>query len=231
MAKKLFPDGTEVVPFYVRAITSGPFVFVSSLDVYGLAGPELITEDTPTTETYNDYSAGKVRCERLLAEAAAAAGRTDHVMLRAPYIWGPHPKARGRLVTKRLEQGQPMVLPGASEAEWTEYRDAWIDVRDLAVVIAECLARPAGGPLNVLTGHFTWHELTALLIRLTGSRSELVHRPLDAIGEDELAKKHLFAQTWRFSAARLERHLGPGSLPRRAFEDTVRDTVAAATQS
>ena len=29
MAKKLFPDGTEVVPFYVRAIRSGPFVFVS----------------------------------------------------------------------------------------------------------------------------------------------------------------------------------------------------------
>ena len=38
MAKKLFPDGTEVVPFYVRAITSGPFVFVSgttSLDAKG----------------------------------------------------------------------------------------------------------------------------------------------------------------------------------------------------
>ena len=25
MAKKLFPDGTEVVPFYVRAVSSGPF--------------------------------------------------------------------------------------------------------------------------------------------------------------------------------------------------------------
>jgi enamine deaminase RidA (YjgF/YER057c/UK114 family) len=38
MAKKLFPDGTEVAPFYVRAITSGPFVFVSgttSLDAKG----------------------------------------------------------------------------------------------------------------------------------------------------------------------------------------------------
>ena len=38
MAKKLFPDGTEVVPFYVRAIRSGPFVFVSgttSLDAKG----------------------------------------------------------------------------------------------------------------------------------------------------------------------------------------------------
>lgn len=38
MAKKLFPDGTEVVPFYVRAIRSGPLVFVSgttSLDSKG----------------------------------------------------------------------------------------------------------------------------------------------------------------------------------------------------
>src|SRR5258708_21248163 len=38
MPKKLFPDGTEVVPFYVRAISSGPFVFVSgttSLDSKG----------------------------------------------------------------------------------------------------------------------------------------------------------------------------------------------------
>ena len=38
MAKKLFPDGTEVAPFYVRAVSSGPFVFVAgttSLDAKG----------------------------------------------------------------------------------------------------------------------------------------------------------------------------------------------------
>lgn len=38
MAKKLFPDGTEVAGFYVRTIRSGPFVFVSgttSLDSKG----------------------------------------------------------------------------------------------------------------------------------------------------------------------------------------------------
>lgn len=38
MAKKLFPDGTEVAGFYVRTIRSGPFVFVSgttSLDSRG----------------------------------------------------------------------------------------------------------------------------------------------------------------------------------------------------
>ncbi len=38
MAKQLFRDGTEVVGFYVRALKSGPFVFVSgttSLDKRG----------------------------------------------------------------------------------------------------------------------------------------------------------------------------------------------------
>jgi nucleoside-diphosphate-sugar epimerase len=205
---------------------SGPFVFISSLDVYGLAGPGPITEDTPTTETYNDYSRGKVICERMLAEAAARAGRADHVMLRAPYIWGPHPTARRRLVVPRLLEHRPIVLPGVDATEWARYQDVWVDVRDLATIVAECLARPAGGPLNVLTGHFCWHDLYVELIRLTGSRSELVHKPLDEIGDDELPKKHLYAQTWRFSEARLGEHLAP--IPRWSFDDTLRDTVLSA---
>ena len=52
MAKKLFPDGTEVVPFYVRAITSGPFVFVSgttSLDAKGRVQGKDASEQTRAT--------------------------------------------------------------------------------------------------------------------------------------------------------------------------------------
>jgi len=202
---------------------TGPFVFISSLDVYGLAGPGPITEDTPLSETYNDYSRGKVVCERLLAEAAGRSGRSDHVALRASYIWGPHPTARKRLVVPRLQNHQAIVLPGIDGAEWAQYQDAWIDARDLATIVADCVARPAGGPLNVLTGHFTWHDLYVELIRLTGSRSELVHKPLDAITDDELPSKHLYAQMWRFSEARLAHHLG--TIPRRSFEVTVRDTI------
>jgi nucleoside-diphosphate-sugar epimerase len=204
----------------------GPFVFISSLDVYGLPRAEIaeaITEDAPLSESFNDYASGKVACERLLADAAARSGRGDHVMLRAPYIWGPHPTARRRLVSQRLDDGRPIVLPGAGEDEWAQYRDAWVDVRDLATIVAECVARPAGGPLNVLTGHFAWHDLHAELIRLTGSRSEIVHRPIDAISDDELPRKHLYAQRWRFSEARLARHLG--EIPRRSFRVTLRDTV------
>jgi nucleoside-diphosphate-sugar epimerase len=202
---------------------SGPFVFLSSLDVYGLAGSGPITEDEPVSETYTDYGRGKVVCERLLAESAGRSDRGGHVMLRAPYIWGPHPTAHRRLVTERLQERETIVLPGRDEAEWGRYQDAWIDVRDLATIVAECVARPAGGPLNVLTGHFTWHDLYVALIRLTGSRSTLVHKPLEAITEDELPRKWLYAQRWQFSEARLARHLG--TIPRRSFDATVRDTV------
>jgi nucleoside-diphosphate-sugar epimerase len=206
----------------VAGWSAGPFVFISSLDVYGLRSG-WIDEDSSLSETFNDYSRGKVACERLLAERAARRGSREQVALRAPYIWGPHPTARRRLVSERLRLGRPIVLPGADPGEWAQYQDAWIDVRDLAIVVAELVERPAGGPLNVLSGHFAWHDLYRELIRLTGSRSQLVHRTLDDISDDELPNKQLYAQTWRFSEARLVAHLGV--IPRRPLDLTLRDTV------
>ena len=52
MAKKLFPDGTEVAGFYVRTIRSGPFVFVSgttSLDAKGRVRGKSAAEQTTIT--------------------------------------------------------------------------------------------------------------------------------------------------------------------------------------
>ena len=52
MAKKTFPDGTEIVPFYVRTIRSGPFVFVSgttSLDSKGKVQGRNAAEQTTVT--------------------------------------------------------------------------------------------------------------------------------------------------------------------------------------
>lgn len=202
----------------------GPFVFISSLDVYGFAGAGVITEDTPVTESYTDYARGKVICERLLADAARRAGRSDWVAVRAPYIWGPHPTARKRLVPQRMLDGAPIVLPGTAPAEWNEYRDAWVDARDLAVIVARALEDPPGEPLNVATGHFVWHDLYTALIRLTSSPSEIVHRALDEISDEDLPRKQLYAQRWRFSE-RLASRLG--DIPRRPLDVTLRDTVGA----
>jgi nucleoside-diphosphate-sugar epimerase len=201
----------------------GSFVFISSLDVYGFAQGRPITEEHPLSESYGDYGRGKVICERLLAEAATEAGRSDFVMLRAPHIWGPHPKARQRLLSPKLQNGEPIVLPGADEAEWSQYQDVWIDVRDLAWVVAESLERPAGGPLNVLAGHFAWHDLFAELTRLTGSKSALIHKPLAEISEEEQPRKEIYAQTWHFSDEKLRGHYGFS--PRYAFQQTLYDTM------
>ena len=206
----------------VSAWSAGPFVYLSSLDVYGLVGSGVITEDTPPAEVHNDYSRGKQACEQVLADEARQRGRLDHVALRAPYIWGPHPTAYRRLVTPCLQRGEPIVLPSVEAGHGI---DTWIDVRDLATIIAESLARPAGEPLNVATGSFAWRDLYACLIRWTGSASTIVHRPLESISEHELPRKQLYVQSWRFSEARLEARLG--AIPRRSFEITVRDTVAS----
>lgn len=202
---------------------AGPFIFISSLDVYGFAKTLPISEEHPLDESYGDYAQGKITCERLLIEKAQALGRSDYAILRAPYIWGPHPTAYARLVKAALRNGEPIVLPGVEEAEWSEYQDVWIDVRDLAWVVAECLLRPPGVALNVLSGHFSWHELYATLIELTGSNSQLIHKPLEAISESELPRKEIYAQRWRFSNEKL--HAKLGFVPKFTLWETLESVV------
>lgn len=199
----------------------GGFVFFSSLDVYGFSTVALIDEDTPLDEGHSDYARGKVACERLLQAAAAQQGRSDFTSLRAPHIWGPHPTAQQRL--RAMVDKPTVTLPGGDEAEWSQYRDAWIDARDLAWVVAECLARPAAGPLNVLAGHFVWHDLYSEIIRLTGAACQIVHKSLAAMSEAERAQTRFYSQSWRYDDSRLRRRLN--FRPRYTWAQTVAETL------
>jgi enamine deaminase RidA (YjgF/YER057c/UK114 family) len=65
MVKKLFPDGTEVAPFYVRAIRSGPLVFVSgttSLDSRGRVQGKNAAEQTTITMGKIEAALKKAGC-------------------------------------------------------------------------------------------------------------------------------------------------------------------------
>jgi nucleoside-diphosphate-sugar epimerase len=197
----------------------------SRIDVYGVVEGGPIGEDHPLSDQLGDYARGKIVCERLLSEAAARSGRSDYGMLRAPYIWAPHPKARRMVLNQRVIEGRPLILPGITEAEWSAYRDVWIDVRDLAWVVAECLDRPPSGPLNVLSGHYSWHDLHAELVRLTASPSPIIHRPLAEITEEELPDKSSYARTWLFDDTLLVRKLA--YVPRYSFHQSLHDLVRA----
>ncbi|MCB0108977.1 MAG: NAD(P)-dependent oxidoreductase [Caldilineaceae bacterium] len=184
----------------------GPFVFISSLDVYGLTEENPIDEARPLREDYGDYGRGKVLAERLLAAKAAVMGRTDYTAIRAPHILGPHPKGYQRFLAK-IPDGGTLLLPGADAAEWSTYRDAWIDVRDLAWVIAETVERPIGGALNVLSGHFSWHDFYAELIRKTGSSCQLQQKSLAAMTAEERAATESYACRWLFDDAKVRSRL------------------------
>jgi nucleoside-diphosphate-sugar epimerase len=177
----------------------GPFVYISSLDVYGFTRADPVTENEPRDGAINAYARGKITCETMLEERARARGRSDFAILRAAYIFGPHERSVERLIDARLRHGRPIVLPGASYAEWSTYRDAWIDVRDLAWIAAECVTRPPGCAVNALAGHFVWHELYRTLAALIGSASTVVQKDIASITSAELPDKQLRAQSWYFS--------------------------------
>ena len=97
-----------------------PFVYFSSLDVYGLSTASLIVEDTPLDETYNDYARGKVVSERLLTEAAERPGpqRLLHPTRPAHLGAAPHgTQAAGRSRAERhrapprRRRGRMVALP------------------------------------------------------------------------------------------------------------------------
>ncbi len=198
----------------------GPFLFISSVDVYGLVDEVPVTEEHALNGHW-PYAQGKIRNEQLLIEAARAQGRSDWSILRPPNIWGPNP----RCLTQRESLAFPLVelaradatvkLPGASLEECRQFGDDWIDARELAWAVAECLEHPLGEAANVINGHFRWYDFATELVRLVGSASRVEHGA---------ASEGTYAQHWQYSGERLRRRLG--FKPWCRWQDTWAEIVA-----
>ncbi|MEV7602314.1 condensation domain-containing protein [Kitasatospora sp. NPDC089797] len=166
--------------------TGGPFVFVSSIDAYGRPAGTDVAEGGPSGAPVTAYGQAKLDCERMLFETAEATGHGPATVVRAPIVWGPHHRLRDQLrwgSTGELYQaalaGRPVVLPAPGEQdEWNGA--AWVHSAALARALAAC-AQPdgpaAGRIVNAITGHVSWAEFSAELIRLLGSESTLDLRP------------------------------------------------------
>ncbi len=206
VASTLFDDpdtDIEGTKQLIELWDEGPFIYISSCDVYGLPKWNPISEDHPLDETYSPgYGRAKIRCETMMREHAETQHRNDYTILRPPVIWGPDPRCTKHTVDKyadKIRNNETITLPGTTETEWSQYGDAWVDTRDLAWVVAECLTKPVGGAANVLSGHILWHEVFAEAIRLLKSKSQIVHAGTEP---------EYFAQTWRYSDTTLRNHLG-----------------------
>ncbi|WFB11198.1 condensation domain-containing protein [Streptomyces sp. LX-29] len=170
----------------------GAFVFVSSVDAYGRPSVVEVAEDTPSEEPLSAYGRAKLECERMLWEAAGTGGRGGASVVRAPIVWGAHPRLRDQLrwgATGTLFQaaraGDPVVLPaaGAVPASGHTWSGApWVHAAALARALVSCVERPAHGTVNAIGGHVDWAEFAHELIRLLDSPSRIVPAPEPAPG-------------------------------------------------
>jgi 2-iminobutanoate/2-iminopropanoate deaminase len=113
MAKRLFPDGTEVAGFYVRAIKSGPLVFVAgttSLDSKGRVQGKNAAEQTTITMR-------KIEAALKLAGARMADVTRMTIYVTDIRDMGEVTKAmakglRGSVITSTLVAVSALAVPG-----------------------------------------------------------------------------------------------------------------------
>jgi enamine deaminase RidA (YjgF/YER057c/UK114 family) len=113
MAKKLFPDGTEVVGFYVRTIRSGPFVFVSgttSLNAKGQVQGRNAAEQTAIT--MRKIEAGLKSAGARLADLVRTTIYVTDIRDMAAVSTALGKALKGSVVTSTLVAVSALAVPG-----------------------------------------------------------------------------------------------------------------------
>lgn len=102
-------------------------------------------------------------------------------MVRSPIVWGPHRRLRDQLrwgATGALYQaalaGRPILLPEPA-AGWAGA--SWVHSAALARAVTASLGDAPGRIVNAVTGHVSWADFSAELVRLLGSSSTVAHGP------------------------------------------------------
>jgi len=161
-------DPSGYVPAVVRASAellrdSGQYAFVSSVSVYAdfSAGP---SEDSPVAELgegsadvladdFSNYGALKALCEQAVQDVFGERS----LIVRPGLIVGPHdPTGRFTYWARRLERGGEILAPGPPGR-----RAQFIDVRDLAGWLVDCVERRVTGVFNATNEGVAWGELLA----------------------------------------------------------------------
>ncbi len=113
MAKKLFPDGTEVAGFYVRTIRSGPFVFVSgttSLNEKGQVRGKNAAEQT--TITMRKIEAGLKSAGARLADLTRTTIYVTDIRDMSGVTQALAKALKGAVVTSTLVAVSALAVPG-----------------------------------------------------------------------------------------------------------------------
>jgi nucleoside-diphosphate-sugar epimerase len=162
---------------------TGQYVFISSASAYQTPPSRLpITESTPLSNPFWQYSRDKIACENLLVDAYRERG------FPATIVRPSHTYDRTALPTlghwtdiDRMLRGEPVVVPGDGTSQWTLTHSS-----DFAVAFDGLLARPeALGEAFHITSDFapTWNQIYSWLGAAAGVEPTLVHVASESIAQ------------------------------------------------
>jgi len=182
----------------------GPFVYISSIDVYGLPTEKDVDENYSLSGSLNAYSEGKIACENLIFENAKRRGRTDFTILRAPWIFAPNLRSKQQIQERFLNHfPEAFTLPCEDRTEFDQFGDTYVDARDLAWLACEALINPLGGAGNVVGEWFSWVHFFEFIKGITNDSRLILHLPKNELSDYD---SELFGQTATFDGSKINQH-------------------------
>jgi len=159
------------------------YIFISTASVYHKPVEDYpMTEKTPISNPYWEYSQNKIACEeylRTVKNLNVTIVRPSHTynnkMIMAPIIRWKCEYAH----IKRLIEGKPIIIPGDGTSVWTLTHGS-----DFANSFVYLIGnRRAYNDVFHITGErlYTWEQLTHLLAKSLGVKPNIIHIPTDLI--------------------------------------------------
>jgi nucleoside-diphosphate-sugar epimerase len=208
------------------------FIFISSASVYQKPPTShVITESTPLSNPFWDYSRAKIGCEAVFREAYANSSfpvtivRPSHTYDDG---WVPTTfSSRDFTVPQRILDDRPIVIHGDGQSLWTLTHS-----RDFASGLAGLAGNPAtcGESFHITSDEaMTWDTIHGTIAEALGRPLNAVHIPSDIIARvlpergDSLLGDKTYSTT--FDNAKLKRFV-PDFQARISFHQGVRQSLS-----
>jgi len=165
---------------------TGQYIFISSASAYQKP-PEnfIITEKTPLSNPFWEYSRNKIACEELLFDEYRKNGFPVTVVRASqtygntliPCIFNSH-KSRWSVV-ERMRRGKKIIVPGDGTSLWvlthnTDFAKAFVGILGNPKAIGEAFQITSDEAL-------TWDQITDLIGGAVGVKPDIVHISTDFI--------------------------------------------------
>lgn len=162
------------------------YIFISSASIY--QKPQinyLISESSPTSNPYWDYSQNKIACEEYLMSEYRQ-NQFPITIVRPSHTYGDtsiplslHGAAGSFQIVKRMIKGKKVIIPGDGTTYWTLTHNS-----DFATAFVGLMGNvhAIGEAVNIISGEaLTWNRIYEIVADAVGAKLNAVHIASDFI--------------------------------------------------